>query len=256
MTVWTPVSTIYEKFSASRELYIYYLLQCLNTFSHMWNSSTLLKHLSTHVNNFLHQERFLHRRTFSSNKELFYACKPVYLVPTVARVRCCLWLAKRIAAIKIVKLVRFEGKARNITGQAYIETMYKKTYFINVNGFPTNVKGLYGKKKKAHLKSVNRVDFKVLRLKSRRAMKVLLVYNPNYSSCFPLSWYWENLVFDLIHKWDAETYQMEIMTVIWKCSRDLITRRRNNVTSRRSGDVLQRYMVFHLKLTGDNVEKY
>ena len=32
------------------------------------------------------------------------------------------------------------------------------------------------------------------------AMKVLPVYNPNYSFCFPPVWYQKNLVFDLILK--------------------------------------------------------
>ena len=39
-------------------------------------------------------------------------------------------------------------------------------------------------------------------------IKVLLVYNPNYSFCFPPGWYQKNLVFDLILKRDLETYQM------------------------------------------------
>ena len=43
-------------------------------------------------------------------------------------------------------------------------------------------------------------------------MKVVLVYNPNYSSCFPPVWYCKILVFDLVLKWDVETYQMEVMT--------------------------------------------
>ena len=38
-------------------------------------------------------------------------------------------------------------------------------------------------------------------------------------------------------------------------SRDLLTRRRENVTLRRGGDVRQqRYLVFYLGLTGDVVE--
>ena len=45
--------------------------------------------------------------------------------------------------------------------------------------------------------------------------------------------------------------------VTWKRSRDLLTRRRNNVTLRCGGDVQQRrYWVFHLGLTGDIVETY
>ena len=43
-------------------------------------------------------------------------------------------------------------------------------------------------------------------------IKVLLVFNPNYSSCFPPGWYYKDLVFDLILTWDVETYQMEFMT--------------------------------------------
>ena len=45
-----------------------------------------------------------------------------------------------------------------------------------------------------------------------KIIEVLLVYNPNYSSCFPPGWYYKILVFDLILKWDVETYQMEVMT--------------------------------------------
>ena len=42
-----------------------------------------------------------------------------------------------------------------------------------------------------------------------------------------------------------------------KGSRDLLTRRRNNVTLRHGGDVPQRrYWVFHLGLPGDVVETY
>ena len=45
--------------------------------------------------------------------------------------------------------------------------------------------------------------------------------------------------------------------VTWKRSRNLLTRRRNNVTLRRGGDVPQRrYWVFHLVLTGNVVETY
>ena len=45
--------------------------------------------------------------------------------------------------------------------------------------------------------------------------------------------------------------------VTWKLSRDLLTRRRNNITLRRGGDASQRrYWVFHLGLTGDVVERY
>ena len=33
-------------------------------------------------------------------------------------------------------------------------------------------------------------------------MKILLVYTPNYSFCFPPCWYQKNLVFDLILKWN------------------------------------------------------
>ena len=43
--------------------------------------------------------------------------------------------------------------------------------------------------------------------------------------------------------------------VIWMCSRDLLTRRRENVTPRRGGDVpQQRFWVLYLGLTGDVVE--
>ena len=43
--------------------------------------------------------------------------------------------------------------------------------------------------------------------------------------------------------------------VTWKRIRDLLTRRRNNVTLRRGGDVPQRrYWVFHLGLTGDVID--
>ena len=43
--------------------------------------------------------------------------------------------------------------------------------------------------------------------------------------------------------------------VIWMCSRDLLTRRRENVTPRRGGDVpQQRFWVFYLGLTGDAAE--
>ena len=61
--------------------------------------------------------------------------QPVYLVPTAERMHFCLWLVKKIAAIKLVNPVRLEDKAQNITEQAYIETLYNKTYFINVTGF-------------------------------------------------------------------------------------------------------------------------
>ena len=45
--------------------------------------------------------------------------------------------------------------------------------------------------------------------------------------------------------------------VTWKRSRDPLTRRRENVTQRRGGDVpQQRYWVFHLGVTGDVVETY
>ena len=45
--------------------------------------------------------------------------------------------------------------------------------------------------------------------------------------------------------------------VIWKSSRDLLTRCHDNVTLRRDGDVSQRrYWVFHLGLTGDVAETY
>ena len=43
--------------------------------------------------------------------------------------------------------------------------------------------------------------------------------------------------------------------VIWMCSRDLLTRRRESVTSRRGGDVpQQRFWAFYLGLIGDVVE--
>ena len=45
-----------------------------------------------------------------------------------------------------------------------------------------------------------------------KIIKVLLVYNPNYSSCFPPGWYYKILAFDLILKWDVETHQVEVMT--------------------------------------------
>ena len=42
--------------------------------------------------------------------------------------------------------------------------------------------------------------------------------------------------------------------VIWMCSRDLPTRRRENVTPRYGGDIpQQRFWVFYLGLTGDVV---
>ena len=45
--------------------------------------------------------------------------------------------------------------------------------------------------------------------------------------------------------------------VISKRSRDLLIRRRDNLTLRRGGDVPpRRYWVFHLGLTGDVVETY
>ena len=45
--------------------------------------------------------------------------------------------------------------------------------------------------------------------------------------------------------------------VIWERSRDLLTRRRDNLTLRRGRDALQRRCwVFHLGLTGDVVETY
>ena len=45
--------------------------------------------------------------------------------------------------------------------------------------------------------------------------------------------------------------------VPWKSNRDLLTRRRGNVTLRRDGGVSQQcYWVFHLGLTGDVVEMY
>ena len=45
--------------------------------------------------------------------------------------------------------------------------------------------------------------------------------------------------------------------ITWKRIRDLLTRRRDNVTLRRGGDVPQRrYWVFHLGLTGDVVDTY
>ena len=45
--------------------------------------------------------------------------------------------------------------------------------------------------------------------------------------------------------------------ITWKRIRDLITRRPDNVTLRRGGDVPQRrYWVFHLGLTGDVVDTY
>ena len=45
--------------------------------------------------------------------------------------------------------------------------------------------------------------------------------------------------------------------VISNRSRDILTRRRDNVTPRRVGDVPQRrYWVFHLRLIGDVVETY
>ena len=43
--------------------------------------------------------------------------------------------------------------------------------------------------------------------------------------------------------------------VIWMCSRDLLTRRRKNVTPRCGGDIpQQRFWVFYLGLTRDVVE--
>ena len=43
--------------------------------------------------------------------------------------------------------------------------------------------------------------------------------------------------------------------VIWKSSRDLLTRRRDNVTLRRDGELSQQcYWMFHLGLTGDVTE--
>ena len=45
--------------------------------------------------------------------------------------------------------------------------------------------------------------------------------------------------------------------VTWKRSRDLLTRRRNNVTLIRGGDVpQQRYWVFNLGLKGDVAKMY
>ena len=44
--------------------------------------------------------------------------------------------------------------------------------------------------------------------------------------------------------------------VIWMCSRDLLTRRHENVTPRRGGDILQqRFRGFYLGLTRDVVER-
>ena len=42
--------------------------------------------------------------------------------------------------------------------------------------------------------------------------------------------------------------------VIWMCSRDLLTRCRENVTTRRGGDIPQHFWVFYLGLTRDVVE--
>ena len=45
--------------------------------------------------------------------------------------------------------------------------------------------------------------------------------------------------------------------VTCKRSRDLLTRRRDNVSPRYGGDVPQRrYWLFHLRVTGDVVETY
>ena len=40
---------------------------------------------------------------------------------------------------------------------------------------------------------------------------ILLFYNLNCSSCFPPDCFLQNLVFDLILKWDVETYQLDVM---------------------------------------------
>ena len=92
-------------------------------------------------------------------------------------------------------------------------------------------------------------------------IKVLLVYNPNYSSFFPPGSYLKNVVFDLIFKWDLKIYQMEVMSK-WLEVENVVetvleTRPRDNVTPRRGGDVPQRrYWVFYLGVTEDVVETY
>ena len=90
-------------------------------------------------------------------------------------------------------------------------------------------------------------------------IKVLLVYIPNYSSCFPPGLYYKTLVFDLIFIWNVEGNLSDggHDKVTWKRIRDLLTRCRDNVTLTRGGDVPQpRYWVFHLGLTGDVVDTY
>ena len=69
-------------------------------------------------------------------------------------------------------------------------------------------------------------------------IKVLLVYIPSYSSCFSPGWYYKTLVFDLIFKWARENLSDGGHDkIIWKQIRDLLTRRLDNVTLRRGGDV-------------------
>ena len=66
----------------------------------------------------------------------------------------------------------------------------------------------------------------------------MLVYIPSYSSCFSPGWYYKTLVFDLIFKWARENLSDGGHDkIIWKRIRDLLTRRPDNVTLRRGGDV-------------------
>ena len=102
------------------------------------------------------------------------------------------------------------------------------------------------------------------------------------------------MVFHLMFKWDVKTYQLEVMTVIWKrsrdCSRDKPSRQRNSETwwrrvtatllgvsfgiykrrrrdllmgrrgylpLRRLGDIpLRRHWVFHLRRTSNVAGRY
>ena len=123
-------------------------------------------------------------------------------------------------------------------------------------------------------------------------IKVLLVYNPDYSSCFPPGWYQKNVVFDLMCIWNLPDGGHD--KVIWKRNRDrsrdktsqqrnsetwwrrttatllgvsfgIYMRRRHDVPIRRHEGVplrrlgdfpLRRCWVFHLRCTWDVAGTY